>query len=79
MSINQIKIGKKYKTRSGNTAEIKYQIYGYFCGHILTDAVPSGFVQFRWDLNGTAISDSSKFDIIFDDEINCETIEHYPV
>jgi len=56
-------VGKKYTTKNGFKADLKYLANGYICGHVNS---AEGFSTFHWTLDGFVIGASSGFDLIMD-------------
>ena len=56
--------GKKYMTKNGFKADIRYIANGYLCGHINS---AEGFSMFHWDLDGLVLAADPGFDLLAPD------------
>jgi len=56
--------GKKYDTKNGFKADIRYLYNGHLCGHVVSDYVASGFCMMSWTLDGFVLGADQGFDLV---------------
>lgn len=75
MPEDQYLIGKKYDTKNGFKADLRYLANDYLCGHVNS---AEGFSTFHWSLDGFVMGAHQGFDLVSPKNVSIEpnSIKH---
>ena len=61
--MTEYQTGKKYKTRNGFIADIRYSALGFLCGHVEASCVAGGMLMLNWSEDGFVLGADAGFDL----------------